>query len=130
MADLEGLFSDPNGPAYQKTETRTGSPLDYVASKLRAYLEATHGLHADAINHAAACPPVVRPPRSPYPISATDLQGEVRAVLHYAVVDYLALNNLLALANSPDLVDQLLGMSRDEFREWLDRIEREGLVAG
>lgn len=130
MADLEGVFSDPNGPAYQRTETRTGPPLDYVAGKLRACLEAVHSLHADAARHAVGCLPANRPPGSPYAVSAQDLECGTHAALHYAVVAYLALNNMLALANSPDLVNQLLGMSRDEFKVWLDRIDREGLVTG
>jgi hypothetical protein len=45
LHSLGDLFSDPNGPAYQKTETRTGPPLEYVAEKLRSCLCDLHGLH-------------------------------------------------------------------------------------
>jgi len=43
---------------------------------------------------------------------------------------YLALNNMLALANEKDLDDRLLAYSRDEFKEWLDRIDQAGSVTG
>ena len=46
------------------------------------------------------------------------------------IVGYLALNNMLALANEHDLDDRLLAYSRDEFKEWLDRIDQAGSVTG
>ncbi len=37
---------------------------------------------------------------------------------------------MLALANDNDLTDRLLVYSRDEFKEWLDRIDQAGSVTG
>ena len=42
---LDGLYADPNGPAYQQTETRNGPPLEYVAEKLGESLRALHRLN-------------------------------------------------------------------------------------
>ena len=46
------------------------------------------------------------------------------------IVGYLALKNMLALANDTDLGDRLLIYSRDDFKEWLDRIDQAGSVTG
>lgn len=47
-----------------------------------------------------------------------------------ALTAYLALHNMLALANEKDVVDRLLGYTSDDFKEWLDRIDREGSIHG
>ena len=39
LESLGDLYSDPNGLAYQKTESRTGPPLECVAEKLRRSLD-------------------------------------------------------------------------------------------
>ena len=113
LESLGDLYSDPNGPAYQKTESRTGPPLEYVAEKLRRSLECLHELHGQARGTAAG------------------KGGPERAVgsaFYYAAVAYLALHNMLALADPPEFSDRLLGMSRSEFDDWLDVIDREGSV--
>jgi hypothetical protein len=43
-------------------------------------------------------------------------------------VSYLALNNILALANDREIEQRLLDMSREDFKRWLDDIDREGSV--
>ena len=43
-----------------------------------------------------------------------------------ACVAHLALNNLLAIANESGFEQRLLKMSRQQFLDWLDRIDREG----
>ena len=45
-------------------------------------------------------------------------------------MSYLALNNMLALTNDNDFDDRLLAYSREEFKEWLDRIDQAGSVTG
>ena len=52
----------------------------------------------------------------------------VRSAFYYAAVAYLALHNMLALADPPEFSDRLLRMSRSTFRDWLDGIDREGSV--
>ena len=116
LHSLGDLFSDPNGPAYQKTETRTGPPLEYVAEKLRSCLCDLHGLHghADALR-----------PQSPQLDEVRDAAGPA---FYHAAVAYLALHNMLALANPPSFIERLLAMSREEFDDWLDGIQLGGSV--
>jgi hypothetical protein len=38
MEGPEGLFAEPNGPAYQKREERFGPPLGYVQEKMASSL--------------------------------------------------------------------------------------------
>jgi hypothetical protein len=110
---LGDLYSDPNGPAYRTTENRTGPPLDYVAEKLRRSLEGLHELHRGARAAGRADNEAVRAGQSAF---------------YYGAVAYLALRNMLALADPPEFSDRLLGMSREDFHEWLDGIDREGSV--
>ena len=112
LESLGDLYSDPNGPAYQKTERRTGPPLEYVAEKLRRSLECLHELHG----------------WTPGAAGGKGGPGAVRSAFYYAAVAYLALHNMLALADPPEFSDRLLGMSRSEFDDWLDGIDREGSV--
>ncbi len=44
------------------------------------------------------------------------------------MTSYLALNNLLALANEQEVFETLLAMPSDAFDRWLDAIDREGSV--
>jgi len=113
LHSLGDLFSDPNGPAYQKTETRTGPPLEYVAEKLRSCLCDLHGLHGG------------RGRQSP---QLDEVRDAAAPAFYHAAVAYLALHNMLALANPPSFIDRLLAMSREEFNDWLDGIQSEGSV--
>lgn len=47
-----------------------------------------------------------------------------------AIVGYLALKNMLALASDNDLSSRLSSYTREEFTDWLDRIDRGGSVKG
>jgi len=47
-----------------------------------------------------------------------------------ALVGYLALKNLLALANDNDLSSRLASYSVEEFKDWLDRIDQGCSVTG
>jgi hypothetical protein len=105
--DVEDLFTDPNGPAYQKLENRQGPPLAYVAEKLRHCLESVH---------LAARRP--------------EDTGHADSAFRYGLTSYLALMNLLGLANDLDLSDRLLAMETDAFSGWLDRVTEEGSVTG
>ena len=124
LHSLGDLFSDPNGPAYQKTETRTGPPLEYVAEKLRSCLCDLHRLHghADSLRREG-------PSQSPPAMTSLDeVHGAAGLAFYHAAVAYLALHNMLALANPPSFIERLLAMSREEFHDWLDGIQRGGSV--
>ena len=43
---------------------------------------------------------------------------------------FATLSTVPALANENDLDDRLLAYARDEFKEWLDRIDQAGSVSG
>ncbi len=101
-------FLGPNGGAYERSELRIGPPLEYVAEKLRGTLETLH----DEIRSSE------RPSLN------------LRTSLNYGVTAYLALQNMLGLANRGDWFDRIESFSRREFREWLDRVGAEGDVRG
>ena len=94
-----------NGPAYQRPELRVGPPLDYVAEKLRRSLEHQHRALAETSQDALAA-------------------------FHYALVAYLALNNMLAAANPPSFSTRLAQMTPDQFVHWLDAVDSGGSVLG
>lgn len=129
--NLPDGLTEPNDGAYLKTETRTGPPLEYVAEKLRACIEALHSLH-----QAVAAGGHNVPAGNPNPTQEDSSGGPGRAAIlfagqaafRYALVSYLALNNLLALANDPDLTELLLRLDGDAFNVWIARIASEGSV--
>jgi hypothetical protein len=113
MDGLDDLYREPNGPAHQVRESRVGPPLDYVAEKLASTLGDLH--RADAA------------------IAGTDSVAlrEVRAAFTHALVAWLALGNMLALAEDPGaLSGRLLALSVEEFDEWRWRVAQEGSVTG
>ena len=129
--DLPDGLTEPNDGAYTKIETREGPPLDYVGEKLHTCLLILHTLHAAAQEDL--------PDDLPKPKRMQTLPDEynpkVSSVLlpcHHAfrsaLVSYLALNNLLAIANDNELTGKLLALPHDDFENWLDRIRHEGSV--
>lgn len=52
------------------------------------------------------------------------------ASMHYLLVAYLGLHNMLSKANDRSLVGRLLEASDAELKAWLALVEREGDVAG
>jgi hypothetical protein len=110
MADLDEVFLPPNGGAYEKRETRTGPPLEYVAEKLVGSIRSIHeGLAKQ------------RP---------EDRASPLRAALQQGVTAFLALHNMLALAHAHDWFDRIESMSRSEFRLWTERVGASGSVSG
>jgi len=101
-------FWGPNAGAYELTETRSGPPLDYVAEKLRRALEELHGWLSGAGRE----------------------EGSAQHGFYNGLVAYLALKNFLGLVRDPKLVERLAGYSRDDFSDWLDRVDAEGSVRG
>ena len=116
LHSLGDLFSEPNGPAYQKTETRTGPPLEYVGEKLRSCLRDLHGL-----NRRVA---LLRRDS----VQLDEVRDDVAPAFYHAAVAFLALYNMLALADPPSFIERLLAMSREEFDDWLDGIQLGGSV--
>jgi hypothetical protein len=129
--DPDDFFRPPNDNAYETSEVRTGPPLAYVAEKVRHALEAMHSLIHE-IRHRLPQDPSAAAPSSLPPASVAEesLLPTALYAFRSAVVGHLALNNMLALASDNDLDDRLLAYSRDEFKEWLDRIDHAGSVTG
>ncbi|MFH1312676.1 MAG: hypothetical protein ABIJ00_05565 [Candidatus Eisenbacteria bacterium] len=128
---LEGMPGDPNGPAYRKTETRTGPPLDYVAEKLKLSLEALHStIRAIQETVPENLPQPQAAIGSTYSVKQDALFSPAWDAFRCGLTAFLALQNFLVLANDQGIFDRLLGYSREEFRNWLGNIEREGLVSG
>ncbi|MEE9266719.1 MAG: hypothetical protein V3V86_08330 [Gammaproteobacteria bacterium] len=94
-----------------------------MAEKFRHCLEAMHGVFREIGSNS----------KGGAEASAAgydSLRFQARYAFHSALVGYLALNNMLALANEFDISDRLLDYGREEFAEWLDRINPEGSLTG
>ena len=97
-----------NGQAYTARQYRDGVPLPYVGEKLRCAIEDLH-------RHAQRC---------------QGDRNELGMTMHYLLVAYLGLHNMLGKANDPALVYRLLDGRREELQKWLRLVEREGDVYG
>lgn len=129
--EFDEMPGDPNGQAYQKMETRTGPPLDYVAEKLRSSLEMPH--------ETVRCIREIVPDDLPLPPTWKEFPDSVKqnwlvspawSAFRHGITAFLALQNMLAIANDQEVFERLLGYSREQFYDWLNNIEREGLVRG
>jgi len=119
MDNLEDMFRPPNDEAYEKDEIRTGPPLDYVAEKLRRSLELTHYL-IHSLNNL----------EGPSQSALDPLLYQTSGAFQYQLTSYLALKNMLALANEKDFFERLEFLSNEDFKEWFDRIDQQGSVTG
>ena len=129
--ELPDGLTGPNDSAYTKTETRNGPPLDYVAEKLRTCIEELHSLHSLAARDLPddlPLPARLKGKAAGYDIKRESILNPGYSAFRHALVSYLALNNLLAIANDNDVFARLLRMSGDDFHGWLDGIDREGSV--
>jgi hypothetical protein len=115
IGDITG---DSNAGAYQKTEYRQGPPLEYVSEKIEHSLTDLHAT-INTINR------VIQDSEK----KDTILFSAKSAFLQ-ALVAFLALQNLLNTANTPGLLQHLLGLSSEGFEEWLQQARREGSVTG
>lgn len=123
MDNFDDLFCDTNGPAYQKEQKRFGPPLEYVGEKLRNSVESWHEVLQNVSENIAD------------DLSSGRLSVKKDLLLspaHYgfynALIAFLALHNMLGSAQSPSLVSEHASKSKDEFKLWLDFIEREGSI--
>lgn len=127
----EDIFGDSNGPAYQTTEVRSGPPLEYVGEKMRHSLEQLHEVLTWIEMHVPNSLPQPAGARgSAFSSKQDGLVSPARGAFNYGLVAYLALHNMLNLANDHDLAGQLLAMSAQDFYRWIDVIEAEGSVTG
>ena len=115
-------FRGSNDEAYEKIEERTGVPLDYVAEKLRKSVEASHQVLA-AVRRVDQEPPKGEEPE-------ISLRLHASLAFQYGITSYLALMNMLALANDSDVFERLAHYSKEEFKDWLERIHQQGSVTG
>ncbi len=118
MSEDDVEFRDPNDGAFVKREERVGPPLHYVAEKLRRTLETLHSLHGAISTHLSNHP------------AQDPLHAASEHALHKGLTSFLALHNLLAVANDPGLTARLLSYDYQEFKEWLERIEDQGSITG
>ena len=128
MEGLEGLFTEPNGPAYHKREERFGPPLGYVQEKMASSL---HDLIQSVDEYVPDdLPQLNKEAGNPFPLKASYLQAPARQAFHYELVAFLALANMLALARESGLVERLLEYEPEEFHHWIRRLELGDSVEG
>lgn len=130
-SDWGEILGDSNGPAYQKTELRSGPPLEYVAEKMRHSLEQLHGLLVWLEKYVPDNLPQPETARgSGFSTKHDGLVSPALGAFNYGLVAYLALQNMLSLANDYGLISRLVAMSTRDFSRWLEVIEAEGSVTG
>jgi hypothetical protein len=113
MDGLDGVYRDPNGSAHQVRESRVGPPLEYVAEKLASTLSDLHRAFSALADDASGA-----------------RRGVVAGFTH-ALVAWLALGNMLALAEDPAaLAGRLLALPSHEFEEWRWRVGQGASVTG
>jgi hypothetical protein len=129
--DLADIVGDSNGPAYRKAEQRTGPPLDYVAEKAEVALLASHeALRSIRLYVPDDLPQPELARGTSFSTKKDGLVSPAWAAFRYGLVSFLALQNMLSLANDAELPDRLADMSYEEFRGWLHGVSSEGSVTG
>lgn len=124
-------FQDSNGLAFKKKEQRYGPPLDYIGGKIRSTVEAAH----ENLNNIKGFVPNDLPsyPQfhegAPQAIKNDLLLSSATQALHFSVISFLALYNMLGAAKSNSL-NIIAQKSSCELKVWLDLVEREGSVLG
>ena len=63
-----------------------------------------------------------------YSVKTSSVLNPCEGAFILGLTAYLALNNLLGIANDHALFGRLLSMSHDAFSAWLERITEEGSV--
>ena len=126
----DGFPKLPNGNAYERSEIRTGPPLEYVAQKLHESLRSLHRTVRAIERYVPdTLPPTEGTDGAALPAKYDFLASPAQSAFHYALVAYLALNNMLGAMNN-DLVGLLLTKSDTAFDAWLRRVAEEGSVTG
>ena len=128
-SDDEPPFVSPNAGAYEREELRVGPPLSYVAEKLRASLEVQHDVICALRDRLPDDVTAVTPLRPGVSLKADLLVFPAQAAFWNALVAYLALNNLTALATR-ETMERLLGFSHEDLDDWFRRIDEAGSTTG
>lgn len=110
--DVDDQMRGSNDGAYEKEQMRVGPPLEYVAEKLRHGIEATHHVLAELRRQQGS----------------DSLIFNVSYAFRSQITAYLALNNFLALVNDEGFFERLEGYTKEQFDDWLRRIDQQGSV--
>ena len=102
------LKPSSSGPAYTAREIRQGVPLSYVSEKLS---------HAIIDTHAAG-------------VAHPEARKRLAHVMYSQTKAFLALHNVLAVADAPGLPEQLLEMERHELHSWIAAVVTHGDLFG
>ena len=136
MSDLDRYLSDTNGPAYKSKETRNGPPLGYIAEKMKNGLTEQHRLlrelRIQLPDDMSANPEYfdVEGMRNTSISVKNDLLiGPAYTAFYYQIVAYLALMNMLKLAD-PNDVKRYSEMTASDFEKWIEFVDREGSEVG
>jgi len=130
-SDYEDLFGHPDGASYLSTQTRTGPPLDYVAEKARGSLEFLHFLLKNIEQYVPENLPLQDDLAARGASVKQDLLfAHAWTAFRFGVVSYLALLNMLRIANDNGIFDWLVSLPHKDFIKWLDGIDKEGSVVG
>ena len=109
----------PNGGAYEKRETRNGPPLGYVGEKLGMAVIAAHSVLR-----------LIESDEATAQLRAYEPGSSAFQSFHSATTAFLALYNMLGLIDDQHKFDLLQKLGPDEFREWVERVQRVGSVRG
>lgn len=124
----DDVLPDPNAGAYERVEARRGPPLAYVGEKLKAAVVHAHALLGTLKEESGVGAGGVAAGTGTG--HASMARHEAFATFHYSLRAFLALYNMMGMVQEDAKVRALLAMDGTAFREWLDRVEREGSVTG
>ncbi|MCL5029778.1 MAG: hypothetical protein M1480_12270 [Bacteroidetes bacterium] len=65
-----------------------------------------------------------------YSLKADGLLSPLFSSFRYSLTSFLALHNLLGIANNQNIFEKLLNFTEEDFNKWLERIESEGSING
>jgi|SRR5579883_842769 len=131
MSDERPEYFGANGPAYAKREERVGPPLSYVSEKLKSAILSSHALWGLAQRDIPDdLPQPTFAKNTPYKVKDDSVLSPCYASFRFGLTAFLALHNMLDIANEKDVFKKLLQMGLDEFESWLGRIEAEGSIHG
>jgi len=120
-----------NIPAYTRTETRHGPPLDYISEKLSSALLELHYLCRTILQEEII---ETRIPGDTKRRMRATFEEEIECaswnVFYQTLKSFLGLNNLLSIIDEQGICEKLLAMDYDEFQKWLRYVETEGSTTG
>lgn len=119
-------------PPIVATETRTGHPLDYVGGKLAMSLSKCHDLYRVIREEEVleSRSPHIKPEYREMVPFKSELESGCQQTFWDVLIAFLALHNMLRIADEADISKRLLNMDSRDFQKWLDNIYHEGSVTG